>query len=180
MVNIDTQRNPIAGSIPQTLPPHFWKKMATNMVHITKKEAILVLSPSIRNNPPTASLKAPIQAKNTGAKAKIPPYSATSFGNQAATSKKPRLAVDDHGNPNLSEPKLEVNRYPQIILGMANKKSPIQCFWITGVISVFDNFKTSVFISMRFVRFDETKLQLRKRIRDSLRLRTSYIRFEPS
>ena len=97
------------------------------MVHMIKKEAIRVLNPNMRSKPPTASLNAPIHAKNTEAKAKIPPYSATSFGNQATTSKNPKLAVDDHGNPNLSDPKLEVNNKPQLILGMANKKSPNQC-----------------------------------------------------
>lgn len=147
------------------------------MVHTNKKDAILVSNPSTRKSPPTASLNAPIQAKNTGAKAKIPPYSATSFGNHATTSKNPKFAVEDQGKPNLSDPKPSVNKSPHIILGIANRRSPVQCFCFTGVLIIFTNFRIRVFISLLFVRFDETKLQLKKRLGDSSYLKAAYIRF---
>ena len=111
--------------------------MATNIVHIIRKDAILVLKPKAKNKPPTASAKAPDQAKKTGNKAKIPPYSATSFGNQAATSKKPKFGVDDQGKPNLSDPKLNVNSIPQTNLGIVNNKSANQLFCMTGLIMSF-------------------------------------------
>lgn len=127
--------------------------MATNIVHSIKNDATLVLRPKAKNSPPTASEKAPIHAKNTGNNSKIPPYSATSFGNQATTSKMPKLAVDDQGKPNLSDPKLSVSNSPHTILGMAKNISAIQCFWVTGVIISLIKFKIRVFISEILIPF---------------------------
>lgn len=70
-----------------------------------------VNNPNMRKMPPTASLNAAIHAKKTGNKAKIPPYSATSFGNQKDTSNKCRLlSFGDQGNPNLDAPKSVVKK----------------------------------------------------------------------
>ncbi len=75
------------------------------MVHTFRKANRRVCNPAIKNNPPTASLKAPIQAKKAGNRAKMPPYSATSSGNQNATSNRPRLrSAGLHGMPNLGAP----------------------------------------------------------------------------
>ena len=106
-----THAKPAAGSIFQAPLPICCIKMATSMVHKIRKEKILVCKPSSKKIPPTASLKAPIQAKNTGNILKMPLYSATSLGNQNATSKKPRLlSAGLQGRPNFAAPKLEVNR----------------------------------------------------------------------
>ncbi len=90
------------------------------MVHMIKNEKIRVLNPNMTKRPPTASLKAPIQAKNTGNIANNPPYAATSPGNQADTSNKLKFWLSAvQGIPNLSDPKLEVRTNPQMILGKA-------------------------------------------------------------
>ena len=81
------------------------------MVQIIRNEVILVWSPNSKNNPPTASAKAPIQAKNTGAMAKIPPYFATSVGNQNATSNSHKLfSAGDQGIPNFAAPKSKASK----------------------------------------------------------------------
>lgn len=72
----------MAGNMLHTPGPHFYIKIATNIVHAISPAAALVLKPKAKKSPPTASLKAPIQAKNIGNIAKTPPYSATSPGNQ--------------------------------------------------------------------------------------------------
>ena len=93
--------------------------MATNIVNITRKEAIRVWNPNNSNNPPTASANPPIYAKKAGAIAKIPPKFATSFGNQNATSKSPKLAsIGDLGIPNFADPKLKASKNPQTIRGI--------------------------------------------------------------
>lgn len=120
--------------------------MATNIVDKIRNEAILVCNPNSKKRPPTASLKAPIQAKKAGAMAKMPPYAATSFGNQKATSNSPRLlSTGDHGNPNFAAPKSEVNKYPQTILGMARKKSCHQKGNTIGCVILLSTFMISQF-----------------------------------
>lgn len=171
----------MAGSIDHIPCPHFCINMATNIVQSIKNDAILVLKPRASSKPPTASEKAPIQAKKTGKRAKIPPYSATSLGNQATTSKKPKFAVLDQGKPNLSDPKLKVSNIPQTNLGIVNSKSANQCFCSIGVISVFNTCKIRVFIIEIFNSiFVDTNLALNSILHDLQRIRWSYIRFETS
>ena len=106
-----THAKPAAGSMFQVPLPICCIKIATSMVQKMRKEKSLVCKPSIKNIPPTASLNAPIQAKKIGNILKILPYSATSLGNQKATSKRPRLLSGGlQGKPNLAAPKFEVKR----------------------------------------------------------------------
>ena len=106
-----TQAKPAAGNIFQAPWLACCKNIATNIVQKIRKEKILICKPSNKKIPPTASLKAPIHAKKIGNILKMPPYSATSLGNQKTTSKKPRLlSVGLQGRPNLAAPKFDVNR----------------------------------------------------------------------
>ncbi len=94
------------------------------MVQKIKKEEIRVLKPKIQNSPPTASLNAAIQAKNTGNHENGGPKASTSPGNQKATSNKPRLfSSGDQGIPNFAAPKLVARRKPYTTLGIVRNKS---------------------------------------------------------
>ncbi len=126
---METHKNPKAGNIPHKPLDHCWKNTATSMVHKIRKEDNRVLKPKARNKPPKVSEAAPIQAKNTGNRANIPPNSATSGGNQAETSNSPKFFSSGlQGTPNLLEPEFSVKSIPQKKRGMAKERSIHQCF----------------------------------------------------
>ena len=101
--------------------------MATNIVDPIINDQNLVPRPKARNNPPIASLAAPIQAKNQGEIVNGKPNSATSLGNHEATSNRDKSPPLLQGSPNLSDPNVRVNNNPQIILGMDVKISETIC-----------------------------------------------------